>query len=216
MGSFFPGKVTGMVVWPGSSMEPRPYGLSWGAGYRVVIFTDLVNRLQDQLAKGLGEIVGKYLRLLGKIEGSWEVLSRESRLRLIEEALNRLIRFLLIGRQFSRVDRLDLSLRALNPLVRLIYQSLLLVPAHLRREERRRLGCRRQATRRGLRRRKYRFHLSAASRQHKGQNHEKEAGTHDAVSVAGCYGAGKVTVIVVPPPTFESTSMFPPCIWTIR
>ena len=49
VGSFFPGKVTGMVVWPGSSMEPRPYGLSRGAGYRVVIFTDLVNRLQDQL-----------------------------------------------------------------------------------------------------------------------------------------------------------------------
>ena len=79
------------------------------------------------------------MRFLSEIEGSCEVLSRESGLRLIEEALNRLVGFLLIGRESTRVDRLEVLLRTLNPLVRLIHQPPFLVLADLGREARWRL-----------------------------------------------------------------------------
>ena len=118
--------------------------------------------------------------------------------------------------------------------MKLVRQPCLTISVHLRGQSRcgrlRAYGdrARRRARgdRRGRRRtcggwgRRNRFvqclNLGARGRHDKTQKHNDYARSHHWDACVLNYAATKETVIVVPCPTVESTSILPPCIWTIR
>src|SRR6266508_1784981 len=133
-------------------------------------------------------------------QGALHVAGVQSLLGLGQEALNRLIAFLLLPGQALWIDLAQQALRAVDAVLRLSVKLPLLLRADLGREHGRR---------RGRGRREDLLDRHAAGQRQRNEEHERD-GAHAR------YLSGSRTATVVPRPNSDCTSIIPSWSWTIR